>query len=259
MARREPLYSTGMGLVRALFAVLRVRKTMVGVSNLPDAGGAVLAMTHFGYLEFALVAGVTWMTNRRPIRFLATKSAFEKPFVGWALRATGQIPVDLRGGADAYAHAVAALRGGEMIGIFPEAGVDASFTVRALKTGAVRLAREGGVPLVPIAVWGGQRLLTKNHHIRFLERFGVPVTFAIGEPVELHEEIHEATARLRDELRRLVALAQADYPDDGNGRWWQPRHLGGTAPTQEQAAEIDRQLVARRGAKRGGQRRRQHR
>ena len=250
MARREPLYRTGMGLVRALFAVLRVRKTVVGGSNLPDAGGAVLAMTHFGYLEFALVADVMWMTRRRPIRFLATKSAFEKPLVGWALRATGQIPVDLRGGADAYAHAVAALRGGELIGIFPEAGVDASFTVRSMKTGAVRLAREAGVPLVPIAVWGGQRLLTKNHRIRFFERFGVPVTFAIGKPVELDGEIHEATSRLRDELRRLLALTQAGYPDDGDGQCWQPRHLGGTAPTQDEAVEIDRQITERREARR---------
>jgi 1-acyl-sn-glycerol-3-phosphate acyltransferase len=250
MARREPLYRTGMAIIRALFAVLRVQKTVVGVSNLPDTGGAVLAMTHFGYLEFALVAGVTWMTKRRPIRFLATKSAFEKPFVGWALRATGQIPVDLRGGADAYSHAVVALRGGELIGIFPEAGVDASFTVRSLKTGAVRLAREAGVPLVPIAVWGGQRLLTKNHRIRFLERLGIPVTFAIGEPVEVGGEIHEATLRLRDELRRLLAGAQAGYPDDGEGAWWQPRQLAGTAPNPDEAAEIDRQIAARREAKR---------
>ncbi|HEY4269940.1 MAG TPA: lysophospholipid acyltransferase family protein [Galbitalea sp.] len=250
MARHEPLYRIGMGLIRALFTVLRVRKTVVGISNLPDSGGAVLAMTHFGYLEFALVAGVAWMTKRRRIRFLATKSAFSTPIVGWALRATGQIPVDLRGGADAYAHAVAALLRGELIGIFPEAGVDASYTVRALKTGAVRLAREADVPLVPIAVWGGQRLLTKNHRIGFFERFGVPVTFAIGAVVELRGEVHEATARLRDELRRLVAEAQTEYADDGTGKWWQPRQLGGTAPTEAEAAEIDRKIIARRDAKR---------
>ncbi len=250
MARRQPLYRIGIWLVRALLAALRVRKTVLGASNLPDTGGAVLAMTHFGYLEFALVADLVWIAGRRPIRFLATKSAFEKPFVGWALRAAGQIPVDLHDGANAYAQAVTALRGGETIGVFPEAGVDASFTVRSLKTGAVRLAREAGVPLIPIAVWGGQRLLTKDHRVRLIERFGVPVTFEIGTAVATDGELHETTARLRKELRRLVAIAQSDYPDDGDGRWWQPRHLGGTAPTPDEATEIDRRLAARRAARR---------
>jgi len=254
MAQREPLYRTGMALVRVLLTVLRVRKTVVGTPNLPDEGGAVLAMTHFGYLEFALVAGVVWAERRRPIRFLATKSAFDKPIAGWALRATGQIPVDLRGGADAYTHAIDALRNGQLIGVFPEAGVDASFTVRSLKTGAVRLAREAGVPLVPIAVWGGQRLLTKNHRIRFFERFGIPVTFMIGAPVSTDGEVHEATSRLKDELQRLLGYAQATYPDAGNAQWWQPRHAGGTAPTPDEAVEIDRAIVARREARREARR-----
>jgi 1-acyl-sn-glycerol-3-phosphate acyltransferase len=245
---REPLYAFGIVLLRALLGFLRVRRSATGVDNLPDAGGAVLAMTHFGYLEFALVALLTWNHRHRPIRFVATKTAFDKPFVGGMLRAVKQIPVDLGAGADAYGDAVAALRSGELVGVFPEAGVDASFTVRELKTGAVRLAREAGVPLIPIAVWGGQRLLTKNHWVGFRERFGVRVSFAVGAPVAVSGDVHEATAALRDRLRELLAPLQAAYPGAARGAaagaWWQPRHLGGAAPTPDEAVALDRDRAA---------------
>jgi len=242
---REPLYAFGMVLVRALLGLLRVRRTAVGVENLPDAGGAVLAMTHFGYLEFALVSEFAWTRRHRPIRFMATKTAFDKPLVGALLRKAGQIPVDLSAGADAYRDAVAALHSGELIGVFPEAGVDASFTIRELKTGAVRLAREADVPLIPIAVWGGQRLLTKNHRVGFFERFGVPVSLAVGAPVSVSGDVHEATDRLRADLRELLAPLQASYPDAATGAWWQPRRLGGTAPTPDEAAALDRERATK--------------
>src|ERR1700712_1459462 len=168
------LYRFAMLVCRVLFAFLRVRRTVSGVEHVPDAGGAVIAMTHFGYLEFALIAYTIWKHDRRRVRFLATSSAFRNPIVGWLLLRLGQIPVDRTAGAAAYAEAVAALQAGSLIGVFPEAGVDASFTVRALKTGAVRLAVEGSVPLIPVALWGGQRLMTREHKVKFFERFGVP-------------------------------------------------------------------------------------
>jgi 1-acyl-sn-glycerol-3-phosphate acyltransferase len=155
----------------------------------------------------------------------------------------------MRGGNDAYRAAITALQSGELIGVFPEAGVDASFTVRALKTGAARLAREAGVPLIPIAIWGGQRILTKAHPMRLGERFGIPVVFVVGPPIGVDGEIHDVTARLRTDLQALVAEAQATYPVDGRGEWWQPRHLGGTAPTPEEAVELDRRIAERRSSK----------
>jgi 1-acyl-sn-glycerol-3-phosphate acyltransferase len=135
------LYRAGLGIARMLLGTLRVRRLLTGVTNIPDAGGAVLAITHFGYLEFALVGIVVWLRTRRPIRFLVTSTAFEKPVIGAVLRRAQQIPVDLSAGGDAYNEAVLALRSGALVGVFPEGGVDASFTVRKLKTGAVRLAR----------------------------------------------------------------------------------------------------------------------
>jgi 1-acyl-sn-glycerol-3-phosphate acyltransferase len=244
------LYRFAMLVCRALFAFLRVRRTATGLEEIPDDGGAVVAMTHFGYLEFALVAYTIWHHDRRRVRFLATSSAFRNPIVGGLLLRLGQIPVDRRAGAAAYAAAVAALQSGSIVGVFPEAGVDASFTVRALKTGAVRLAAEGGVPLIPVALWGGQRLMTREHRVRFFERFGIPVSIAFGPALSLAGEHHAVSAKLRASLQDLVASLQAAYPDDGAGRWWQPRHLGGTAPTPDEAIALDAAVVARRAARR---------
>ena len=238
---REPIYSTAIVIGRGLFGFWGLRRTVHGIEQVPATGGAILAMTHFGYLDFALVEWVTWLANRRRIRFMAKQGAFDTPLVGRLLRGMRHIPVDMKAGAAAYAKAVAALRRGELVGVFPEAGVSASFTVRDLKTGAVRLAAEAGVPIIPVGVWGGQRLLTKRHRVGFFERFGVPVSFAFGAPIVVgpDEDARLATGRLREALQELVDRLQREYPVDATGAWWQPRALGGTAPTPEAAMEAD--------------------
>jgi 1-acyl-sn-glycerol-3-phosphate acyltransferase len=247
----EPIYSTAVALGRCLFGALGLKRSATGVENIPQSGGAVLAMTHFGYLEFALVEWQTWLHNRRRIRFMATKRAFDKPVVGWLLRGMHHISVDMKAGAGAFGNAVTALRSGELVGVFPEAGVSSSFTVRELKTGAARLAQDAGVPIIPVAVWGGQRLLTKNRKVRFRDRFGVAVHYAFGQPIEVgpNDDVYEVTERLRVTMQGMVDTLQRGYPVDGAGQWWQPRSLGGTAPTAREAAVFDAARELRREAK----------
>jgi 1-acyl-sn-glycerol-3-phosphate acyltransferase len=242
--RNEPIYTGAIGVGRAMFGALRLKPIVIGAEHLPDEGGAVIAMTHFGYLEFALVEWVTWLHNRRRIRFMAKKPVFDKKPIGALMRNMKHISVDMKAGAGAYAAAVTALQAGELIGVFPEAGVSASMTIRDLKTGAARLASEAGVPLIPIAVWGGQRLMTKGHKTTMRDRFGAPIVIVVGEPVASTGEPTEATARLKAALEALLETAQQKFPLDGTGQWWQPRHLGGTAMTPEDAAaaEIEREL-----------------
>jgi 1-acyl-sn-glycerol-3-phosphate acyltransferase len=247
---REPIYSTAIALGLGLFRFWRLRRRVTGLGNIPSTGGAVLAMTHFGYLEFALVEWVTWRHNRRRIRFMAKQSVFNTPVVGSLLRGMKHIPVDMKAGAGAYAAAVDALKRGELIGVFPEAGVSSSFVVRDLKTGAARLAAEAGVPIIPIAVWGGQRLMTKSHKVGFRERFNVRVNFLVGKPivVSADDDIAVATSTLKTTLQAQVDELQNTYPTDGTGQWWQPKHLGGTAPTVEEAAAADAEREERREA-----------
>ena len=231
-----------------MFGALRVRRTVIGAHHLRDSGGAVIAMTHFGYLEFALVEWATWLHNRRRIRFMAKKSVFDKRIVGSFMRNMKHIPVDMKAGASAYAAAVKALKSGELIGVFPEAGVSASFTIRDFKTGAARLAAEAGVPLIPLALWGGQRLMTKNRKISLRERSNVPIVMVVGEPITVTatDDALEATAQLKNAMEGLLETAQKSYPVEGSGQWWHPRHLGGTAPTPEEAAAADAARDARR-------------
>ncbi|MFC0682181.1 lysophospholipid acyltransferase family protein [Lysobacter korlensis] len=248
----DPVYSTAIAAGLGLFRFWRLKPHASGAEHLPDAGGAVLAMTHFGYLEFALAEWMVWRHNRRHVRFLAKRGVFEKPGVGWLLRGMRHIPVDMAAGAEAYRAALKALQTGELVGVFPEAGVSASFTVRDLKTGAARLAAEAGVPLIPVAGWGGHRLLTKNRKIAGRDRFGVPVHFCFGAPIEVAggADVRAVTDELHSTMQRMVDRLQAEYPVDGTGQWWQPRHLGGTAPTPVEAAEADRIRNARREAER---------
>jgi 1-acyl-sn-glycerol-3-phosphate acyltransferase len=262
----EPVYVGAIAAGRAMFGMLRVRRVVRGAENLPDSGGAVLAITHFGYLEFALVEWITYLHNRRHIRFMAKKAAFKGWPLGALMRGMKHIPVDRAAGAGAFDEAIAALKRGELIGVFPEGTVSRAFRVRPLKTGAVRLAQKAGVPLIPIAVWGGQRLLAKHVKSRFRDRFGVPVHVSIGEPIAVghgaasaSDDARAVSDRLQRELQRLTDELQAGYPDDGAGAWWQSAGSGGTAPTPaeeltEDAVRADEKAkrAAARASKRDG-------
>ncbi|MET0782927.1 MAG: lysophospholipid acyltransferase family protein [Leifsonia flava] len=247
----EPIYNAAIAAGRGLFGFWGLKRHVTGIENLPRDGGAVIAITHFGYLDFALTEWVAWLSTHRRVRFMAKKSVFQKPVVGWLMRGMRHISVDMQAGAAAYANAVSALRNGELIGVFPEAGVSASFLVREFKTGAVRLAAEAGVPIIPVAVWGGHRLMTKRRKVKFFERFGVPVSFSFGAPITAHadDDPRVATEQLRTVMQRMVDELQTSYPVSGAGQWWQPQHLGGTAPTVAEAQAADEARDAARAAR----------
>ncbi|CAN5397155.1 lysophospholipid acyltransferase family protein [soil metagenome] len=248
--RSEWVYTGALGIGRSLFGgIWRVKPQVEGAENIPDVGGAIIAITHFGYLEFALVEWITWQHNRRRIRFMAKKEAFARWPIGAFMRNMKHIPVDRAAGRAAFSAAIEALRSGELVGVFPEGTVSRAFEVQPLKTGAARLAAEAGVPIIPVAVWGGHRLLAKGQKSRMRERFGVPVLFSIGSPIVIDEtqDIHQATAELQRELQQRTDALQAAYPVDGAGRWWQPHRRGGTTPT---VAEVAAQEAERAEARR---------
>ncbi len=89
--------------------------------------------------------------------------ALEHGAVDWVIKHTDCIPVDRSAGAGAYAEAVRRLRAGQLVGVFPEATISRSFELKEFKTGAVRMALEAAVPIVPLIIWGSQRMWTKDH------------------------------------------------------------------------------------------------
>lgn len=129
-----------------------------GVERLPRSGGAVLAANHVSHIDPLLVAEMLLAQDRVP-RFLAKDTLFVGPVLGWWFRAAGHVKVDRAAGRAAYDDAVTAARAGCLLLVYPEA----SITKRpdglpmAMKSGAVRIALEGSVPLVPVAQWGRAR------------------------------------------------------------------------------------------------------
>jgi 1-acyl-sn-glycerol-3-phosphate acyltransferase len=172
---------------------------------------------------------------------------FDHWFAGPFMRAMQHIPVDRKAGAAAFDSAVRALKDGQVVGVFPEATISSSFTVKDLKAGAARMALDAGVPILPAAVWGGHRIATKGHDV--VLRRDVAVTVLIGEPLVAApgEKAQSLLRRTRAAMEALLDEAQQSYPDQPAGdddRWWLPAHLGGTAPTPEEAAEKDTAYAA---------------
>ena len=254
----EPTYASIIALARLVFRGLGLRFTVLGAEHVPRTGGAVMAINHVGYLDFTF-AGLAAQPAGRVLRFMAKKEVFDHPVTGPLMRGMGHIPVDRTGTpADSFRAALAALRAGEIVGVFPEATISQSYELKEFKTGAARLAMEAGVPLLPCVIWGSQRVFTKGRP-KDLRR-GTPISIVVGEPFtpEPGSDAATVTAELKRRMQGLLDQAQASYagrPRDPEDTWWIPARLGGTAPTLEQARALvaaqDAERAARRAARRG--------
>jgi 1-acyl-sn-glycerol-3-phosphate acyltransferase len=235
----ELVYPPVIALAKTMFRVLDLKIEIDGVEHIPREGGAVLASNHVSYLDF-IFCGLAADPAKRLVRFMAKQAVFEHRVSGPLMRGMRHIPVDRDAGAASFREATTALKNGEVVGVFPEATISESFTVKELKSGAVRLARTGKVPLIPMVVWGPHRLWTKGHEKELTKRH-VPVLIKVGEAIEIPKGISPdaITAILRERLSGLLDAVQKAYPDKPSGpedRWWLPAHLGGTAPLPEAAA-----------------------
>ncbi|WP_250003023.1 1-acyl-sn-glycerol-3-phosphate acyltransferase [Actinoplanes sp. M2I2] len=235
----ELVYPPVITLAKTMFRVLDLKIEIDGAEHIPATGGAVLASNHVSYLDF-IFCGLGAQPAKRLVRFMAKKSVFDNKVSGPLMRGMRHIPVDRDAGAASFRAATEALRRGEVVGVFPEATISESFTVKELKSGAVRLARTAKVPLIPMAVWGPHRLWTKGHK-KDLSKRHVPVLIKIGQAIEMPKGTSPdaLTATLKERLSGLLDSAQRAYPDKPSGpddRWWLPAHLGGTAPLPEAAA-----------------------
>jgi 1-acyl-sn-glycerol-3-phosphate acyltransferase len=248
----ELVYPPVIGIALALFKAMRWPIETRGIENLPESGPAVIATNHVGYLDFVFV-GYAAREGRRLVRFMAKQEVFDHRIAGPLMRGMKHIPADRFGRTEAAVKlSVEAARRGEVVGMFPEGTISRSFVPRAGKTGAARIAIDSGAPLIPGAVWGSQRILTKGRPKNF-ER-GVAITVDLGPPVDYApgEDPRAVTDRLMDSIRQLVRTAERRYPQGPRGphdRWWVPAHLGGDAPTVKEADELAAQDAANRRAR----------
>lgn len=183
---------------------------------MPRAGALVLAPNHYSEIDPLVIGAAAWKLGRAP-RFLAKASLFRVPVVGWMLRSSGQIPVE-RAGTRSHSAVRAAeelVEKGRMVVVYPEGSLtrDPALWPMRGKSGAVRIALERDIPLIPIAHWGTQHLMPRyGKKLSVFPRKHIEV--AIGEPIDLSAYrgkrldqtlLNAATAELMDSIAELLA------------------------------------------------------
>ncbi len=249
---RDITYPPIIVTAKAAFKVWGLSFQIAGSEHVPRSGGAVLALNHISYLDF-IFGGFATQPAKRLVRFMAKRELFDHKLTGPLMRSLHHIEVDRAEGTKSFQTGVDYLESGELVGIFPEATISRSFELKEFKSGAVRLAASAGVPLIPLVLWGTQRMFTKDHPKDFSR--GKTIALTVGEPMHVTganavAETHE----LRDRMTVLLDQTIKAYPQTEDGAWWMPRSYGGTAPTPEEAEVLDREEKRRRAEKRRQQR-----
>jgi 1-acyl-sn-glycerol-3-phosphate acyltransferase len=243
----EPVYRALEILARIAVAATGSRITYVGEENIPEQGGGVIAINHTSYVDWIPAALAVYRRHRR-LRYMVKAELQQVKVINFLIKHTKTIPVDRGAGADAYAVAVQRLREGELVGVYPEATISRSFELKSFKTGADRMASEADVSIVPVIVWGSQRIWTKGQP-KNLRHSKTPITVAVGAPLRAADDIAQTDAELRESMTTLLHRVQQQYPHPA-GAHWVPRRLGGAAPTLAEAAQLDADEAATRTASR---------
>ncbi len=247
---RDFTYPIIIPAAKVWFRGMDFRFQMSGHEVIPKKGGALLAVNHISYVDFIL-AGFAAERQGRYTRFMAKRETFDHKVTGPLMRSFHHINVDRADGQASADEAVRYLKEeGEIVGIFPEATISRSFEIKELKTGAVRIAAEAGVPVIPVVLWGTQRIMTKDHEKDFSRHKTIAIN--TGEPIVPTGNAVAETAALRENMRELLDRTIKEYPAEEQppGSWWLPARFGGTAPTPEQAKELDAEELRQRAERR---------
>lgn len=211
------------------FAKIEVR----GGENLPREGAYVLAPNHHSEFDPLTVAVATWRLGRAP-RFMAKESLFRVPVLGAAMKATGMVPVTRgkSGASQSMAQANDIVKNARGVIVYPEGTLTRDPDVWPMrgKSGAVRLALAGGIPLIPVAHWGEQQFMPRYGKIKLFPPRR-RVTVVIGKPVDMsdfvgreHEKgvLTDATDRVMAEISGLLGEIRGETPPAE--RWDPTRH-----------------------------------
>jgi 1-acyl-sn-glycerol-3-phosphate acyltransferase len=246
---RDLVYPPVIAFAKTAFRVLDLKIRRTGTEHVPRTGGALLAINHISYVDFIL-GGYGALPAKRLTRFMAKEVLFRSRYSGPLMRGMHHIPVDREAGAASYQQAIRYLNDGELVGVFPEATISRSFELKEFKSGTVRMAAEAGVPVLPMILWGTQRMFTKDHPRDFTRHR--PISITIGAPLTVtsDDDPTEATARLRSTMAAMLDETIRTYPEQPPGAWWLPAAYGGSAPTPEEAERLDREELAQRAERR---------
>ena len=185
-------------LVRTLSRVLW-RVQFSGVENIPASGGFIIASNHQTYIDPFWVS----IPIKRPVRYLAWNESFDWPIVGRFMGLFGAWPIKLeKSDPTAIRRSLQWLREGGAVYIFPEGGrCTPDGELMRFKNGAVRLALEAGVPILPVTIRGGHRVWPKGYRVPRFSKIEIifhPLQKIAAQPGE------DARAITRRETERLA-------------------------------------------------------
>lgn len=211
--------------------------------RIPVTGGGVVAVNHTGYWDFVFGGIPAAYQGGRLVRFMAKKEIWGNPVAGPAMSGCHHIPVDRADGAASVREATDRAAGGELIGIFPEATISRSFEIKEFKDGAARIAHDAGVPLIPVVLWGSQRIWTKGRKPIWRPK-NASLIVSVGEPVATTGDAKADTDRLHEAMVAQLDTVRARYDELYGpfpaGEYWMPESLGGSAPSLAEATAKDR-------------------
>jgi putative phosphoserine phosphatase/1-acylglycerol-3-phosphate O-acyltransferase len=214
-----------------------------GVDNIPATGPAIVAFNHRSYFDSTAI-NFTFARSGRSARFLGKKEVFDVPLVGRLGRMVGGIRVDRGSGSDQpLEHAIKALEAGEVITLAPQGTIPRgpSFFDPELKArwGAARLAQATRAPVIPVGLWGTEKVWPRNQRLPNLVVADPPtVTVRVGQPVELHHRSLDA-----DTKRIMSAIVDLLPPEARIPHTPTPEELALTYPpgySGDPAREADR-------------------
>ena len=184
------------------------RTKVLGRDNIPLDGAVVFAANHLSYLDGPVMVGA----SNRYMHVLVRHDMF-KGFLGWVLRASGQIPVNRAGDRTALQYAKAVLDRGDCVGILPE-GTRGGGTAAAMNSGVAWLALNSGAAVVPVAVLGTRHPGEHRDKIPAPRRklyvvFGEPFSITREPGVSGRVSMDRATEQIRQRMASHISASQA--------------------------------------------------
>jgi 1-acyl-sn-glycerol-3-phosphate acyltransferase len=190
-----------------------------GEEHVPETGGAILASNHLSFSDSIFLP----LVLRRRVTFLAKADYFtgrglKGRLTAAFIKGVGQLPVDRSGGQASEAAlrtGMRVLRRGELLGIYPEGTRSPDGRLYRGKTGVARMALEAGVPVLPVAMIGTDKVQPIGRKLPHLGRVGV----VIGPPLDFsrYDGMQDDRFVLRsitDEIMyELMELSGQEYTD----------------------------------------------
>ena len=191
--------------VVGFFSRLLWKIELQGVENVPESGGVIIAANHQTYVDPFWIS----LAVKRPTRYLAWSVAFKWPLVGQLLSWFGAWPLQVEGSDPAaIRRSLQWLREGGAVVIFPEGARSTSRgSMDHFKAGAVRLALEANVPILPVTVRGGNHIWPKGW--RFPHTGKVVIIYHALYRVEQSpgEEARACARRESQHLEKIIGSA----------------------------------------------------